>query len=115
MRTAAFSHGRGTANGTLVPTDKIGSIAVTSGQNGINYYFGDVLAVTLSGTVYEDNKATGVYATGDVGIGGVSLTLSGTNDQSASITATTTSMVAATPNVTFRRNVRRPHGRRWIR
>src|SRR5258706_529843 len=46
----------GRADGTLIATDKIGSIAVTSGQAGINYNFGDVQAVTVSGLVYQDTN-----------------------------------------------------------
>ncbi len=49
------------------------------------------LPVTISGTVYQDAADTGVYATGDSGIGGVTLTLTGTTTLGQSVTATTTS------------------------
>src|SRR5439155_1762250 len=58
----------GTADGTLVPVDKIGSIVLGSGQNGINYNFGEVKPVTFSGLVYQDTNANGVQDTGELGI-----------------------------------------------
>jgi hypothetical protein len=80
----------GTTDGTLVPTDKIGSIALTSGQNGINYLFGDVLPVTVSGTVYQDTNGNNALDAGEPGIAGVTVTLSGTNGLGQAITATVT-------------------------
>src|SRR5439155_1028698 len=94
--TNAVGTVNGTADGTLVPTDKIGSIAVTSGQAGINYNFGDVKAVTLSGTVYEDSNGNGAFNSGEPGISGVTLTLSGTNNLGQAITATATTAANGT-------------------
>jgi hypothetical protein len=86
----------GTTDGTLIPTDKIGSIVLTSGQNGINYNFGEVQAVTISGTVYYDANANGVMDPNEPGLAGITLTLSGTNITGGSITATTTTSVTGT-------------------
>jgi hypothetical protein len=80
----------GSSDGVVVSATTVGSIVFTSGQPGINYNFGDLKPVTLTGTVYVDNNGTGVFGTPDTGIGGVTVTLSGTNDQGTSITATTT-------------------------
>jgi hypothetical protein len=90
LGSAAVGTVGGTADGTVSSPTKIVSIGLTSGQNGINYYFGDVKAVTVSGTVYVDTNGTGVYSSSDPGISGVTLTLSGTNGLGLSITATTT-------------------------
>ncbi len=53
------------------PTRKIGTNALTDGQNGINYNFGDLKAVTLSGTVYQDTNGNGKLDAGDTGMAGV--------------------------------------------
>jgi hypothetical protein len=88
-----------TANGTLIPVDKIGNIVAGDGQNGINYNFGEVQPVTLSGTVYHDINGNGVFDGSDVGIAGVTLNLTGTNNLGQAVTATTTT--SATGTYTF--------------
>src|SRR5207253_11161876 len=60
------------------------------GQSGINYNFGDVKAITISGLVYQDTNGNGALDSGEPGISGVALTLSGTNNLGQSITASTT-------------------------
>jgi len=90
----------GTADGTLVPTDKIGSIALTSGQSGINYLFGDVKPVALSGLVYQDTNGNGVLDSGEPGIANVTLTLGGTNNLGHSISATATTAANGTYSFT---------------
>jgi len=87
---AAVGTVNGIADGTVVSATNISSIALTSGQNGINYLFGDVQPVTLSGTVYQDTNGNNAFNTGEPGISGVTLTLSGTNNLGQAITATTT-------------------------
>ena len=67
----------------------VSSIVVNSGQAGINYYFG-VQPITIGGEVYTDSNANGQLNTGETGISGVTVTLSGTNGGGQSITATTT-------------------------
>ena len=93
----------GTTDGTLVPTDKIGSIVLTSGQSGINYNFGEVKPVIISGTVYKDITGNGVLDSGDVGIAGVTLNLSATIG-GQSVTATTTTSSSGTYTFTTANN-----------
>src|SRR5262249_20913305 len=71
---------------------KIGSVVLAESQSGISYNFGNIKPVTLGGTVYEDSNDNGVPNTGEPGIVGVTLTLTGTNDLGASITATATTI-----------------------
>jgi hypothetical protein len=78
----------GVTDGVLIPVDMIGSIVLTSGQNSINNNFGEVLPVTISGNVYEDQFGLGFLAPGDPPLGGVVLTL--TNAQGAVVAATMT-------------------------
>ncbi len=80
----------GSADGSAVSATKIGSVVLAESQSGVSYNFGDIKPVTLAGIVYEDDKGLGAYASGDIGIANVTLTLSGTNDQGTSITATAT-------------------------
>jgi hypothetical protein len=94
----------GTTDGTLVPVDKIGSIAMTSGQSGINYNFGEVKPVTLSGTVYQDTNGNGSFDAGEPGIAGVTLTLTGTNILGQSVSATTTTAADGTYSFTIDSN-----------
>jgi len=55
--------------------------------------------VTISGNVYNDVNGTGTYSVGDTGLGGITLTLTGTTATGQSITATTTT--AADGSYTF--------------
>ncbi len=94
----------GTVVGTVVTSSTIGSIREMTGQNGINYDFGEVKPVTVSGLVYQDTNGTGVYSSSDLGISGVSLTLSGTNGLGQAITATTTTAANGTYSFTVDSN-----------
>ena len=47
--------------------------ALTSGQGGINYLFGEVKAVTLAGIVYHDANDNGALDSGETGISGVTV------------------------------------------
>ncbi len=89
-RAATVGTVNSSADGSVVSTTTIGSIVLAESQGGVNYYFGDIKPITVSGTVYEDSNDNGVLNSGEPGIGGVTLTLSGTNDQGTSITATAT-------------------------
>src|SRR5207244_1051659 len=79
-RAAKVGTVNGSPDGTLVSVTQIGAIVLAEGQSGINYYFGDIKPVTLSGSVYEDTNDNGVLNSGEPGIAGATLTLSGTND-----------------------------------
>ena len=51
-----------------------------SGDAGAGYTFGEVLAGSLSGSVFEDLNNDGVFDPGEVGVAGVDVTLTGTDD-----------------------------------
>jgi len=84
------------ADGTVASATKISSIALTSGQNGINYLFGNVRAINIGGTVYQDSNGNNHFNAGEPGMSGVILTLSGTNNLGQAITATTTTLANGT-------------------
>src|SRR5204862_480108 len=67
---------------------------------GINYNFGNILPVTIGGFVYEDRFDSGTWSSGDPGITGVTLTLTGTSDQGTTITATTTTTAGGNYSLT---------------
>src|SRR5205823_452289 len=90
----------GSTDGTVVSSGKVGSIGLTSGQGGINYNFGEVQSVTISGTVYHDDDGSGTFDSGESGFASVTLTLSGTNGLGQSITATTTTAADGTYSFT---------------
>src|SRR5207247_7433507 len=66
------------------------NIVITTAQNGVNYNFGEVKAVTIAGLVYHDTNGNGALNAGEPGIAGVTVTLSGTNNLGQAISATTT-------------------------
>ena len=78
--------------GTAASSIQITSIAMTSGQAGINYNFGDYQAVGFSGIAYTDTNGSGVYtnSASDPALVGVTLTLSGTDGLGHPVNATTT-------------------------
>jgi hypothetical protein len=86
----------GTSDGTVLAGSKIGSIVIAPGQAGINYNFGEVTAVTIAGMVYTDVNGNGLLDTGEPGVANVTLTLSGTNNQGQTVTATTTTAANGT-------------------
>ncbi len=81
------------SDGSVVSPTAIGSIVMGAGQNGASYDFGNVKPVMISGLVYMDTNNVGAYQTGDAGVPGVTMTLTGTNNlgQSVSVTTTTAS------------------------
>ena len=83
----------GSLGGTAASTTQISAIALTSGQSGSNYNFGDYQPVGFSGIVYQDTNGSGVYtnSASDPALVGVTLTLSGTDGLGHPVNATTTS------------------------
>jgi len=57
------------------PGDLIDAVKVVSGDDGLNYNFGEILAAGISGHVYEDVNNNGHRDAGEPGISGVELTL----------------------------------------
>lgn len=78
----------GTPGGTT-SNDQFSNIVLTSGTNGVENNFGEVLASSLSGYVYHDANNDGSRA-GDAPISGVTVTLTGTDDLGNSVSSTTT-------------------------
>src|SRR5207302_1244871 len=64
LGSAAVGTVNGTADGVVSSATKISAIALTSGQDGINYLFGDVKAVGISGIVYQDANGNNAYSGG---------------------------------------------------
>lgn len=78
----------GSLGGTLT-NDQVAGILVSAGATGINYNFGELLASSLAGFVYQDSNNDGQFDSSETGISGVTVTLKGTNDLGQSINVTT--------------------------
>jgi uncharacterized protein (DUF2141 family) len=81
----------GSQGGTASGTGAITQITLGAGIDGVHNDFGEVKAASLSGSVYADANNNGAMDPGEAGLGGVTLTLSGTDDLGKSVSATTTS------------------------
>ncbi len=68
----------GTLGSTLVNADRI-DVTLTSGQTSLENDFLDQDPVTITGTVWDDKNAIPGLTGGDIGIAGVTVTLTGTN------------------------------------
>jgi uncharacterized surface anchored protein len=67
------------------------TIPVTLGAtNSTNNNFGEIQATSLSGYVYADANNDGIKETGEAGIAGSVITLSGTDDQGSTVSLTAT-------------------------
>ena len=60
--------------------DIISAVLVAPGDAGTDYTFGELVAGSLSGSVFEDVNNDGVFDPGEVGIAGVDVTLTGVDD-----------------------------------
>ena len=78
----------GSLGGATTTNDAIGPITVHSGDDGTNYLFGE-RRPTLSGSVYVDSNNNGVRDTGEVGIPGVTITVTGTDTNGKPVNLTT--------------------------
>ncbi len=88
---ADFQDGKdavGTAGGTL-GNDILSDIPLGSGMNATGYNFGEVKTSSLAGSVYHDADNDGNRDIGEAGIGGVTVVLTGT-DNNGTVTRTTT-------------------------
>ncbi len=93
----AFHNTAGTVNGQTDGTavagqDVIDTITLSSGDSGINYFFGEDCVpqpqpAQLSGHVYFDHNCNCVFDTGDTPISGVTITL---KDANGNVVGTTT-------------------------
>jgi len=61
--------------GSISQNDAIAAVALTSGQQGVNYDFCEHEPASLAGNVYHDRDNDGTLEPGDEGIGGVEIVL----------------------------------------
>lgn len=59
---------------------KISGIVLQSGAGSVNNNFGEIPGASISGKVYVDNNLNNVYDNSEPGIGGVTITLTGTDN-----------------------------------
>jgi uncharacterized protein (DUF2141 family) len=83
----------GTLGGDTTVNDRIASITLPSGAASLNNNFGELRPASLSGRVYRDDNNDGIPDAGEPGIGGVTITLTGTDDLSNTVTLTATTTV----------------------
>jgi fimbrial isopeptide formation D2 family protein/uncharacterized repeat protein (TIGR01451 family) len=83
----------GTLGGDTTVNDRIASITLPSGVASLNNNFGELRPASLSGRVYRDDNNDGIPDAGEPGIGGVTITLTGTDDLSNTVTLTATTTV----------------------
>ncbi len=79
---AGYLQGKVSA-GTLagaVGDDLIDGIVVEQNHHGTDYNFGELLAGTISGKAFLDSNDSNTQDTGETGIGGVTVNLTGTDD-----------------------------------
>lgn len=74
----------GTSMGTATPVatlpSAIDAVVLAVGQTSRDNLFGEIPAAAISGRVYADDNDNGVIDTGETGLGGVTLVLTGTDD-----------------------------------
>jgi hypothetical protein len=88
---AAYFDGKdviGTPGGTS-GNDVFSNIVLNSGVNGINNNFGELVPASLSGMVFDDRNNNGLVDS-EVGIGSVTVTLTGTDDLGNTVNKLTT-------------------------
>jgi uncharacterized repeat protein (TIGR01451 family) len=79
----------GTATALSELPSVISAIALAAGQNSINNNFGELARGTISGRVYVDTNNNGVPDGGELGIAGVTIVLSGTDELGNAVNETT--------------------------
>jgi protocatechuate 3,4-dioxygenase beta subunit len=87
---AGFLDGKDTigTQGGVTGTDSFSQIVLAPNVSGTDNDFGKVKVSSLSGFVYDDRNNNGVMESGEEGLSGVTIKLTGTNDLGASITQT---------------------------
>ncbi len=91
----------GTLGGSIAVNDTISGIVVPVAASGMNYRFAERGTGSLSGVVYEDKNNNGVKDTGEGGLSGVALTLSGPTTRSATTDASGNYTFSNLPGGTF--------------
>ena len=80
--------GTGAASGSLAGNDGF-AVSLAAGDTGVDFNFGEVLPVTVSGLVYFDANTSTTKDAGDTPLGGVTIKLTGTDDLGGSVSLTT--------------------------
>ena len=80
----------GSTGGSTAVNDVISGITLVSGAASTENNFGELRGADVRGFVYCDANNDGIKQAGDLGLAGVTVTLTGSNDLGASVTATTT-------------------------
>ena len=88
-RTVAGSTG-GTVTAPGTAPSQITGVVVGVNQQSINNNFGEIPTSSIAGRVYNDGNDNGVVDTGEGGIAGVSLVLTGTDDLGQAVNTTVT-------------------------
>jgi uncharacterized repeat protein (TIGR01451 family)/fimbrial isopeptide formation D2 family protein len=78
----------GSPIGSTAVNDTIGGIVLGAGVNGANHRFGELTPASLSGNVYNDLNNDGTRQGGEPGVGGATITLTGTDDLGTAINTT---------------------------
>lgn len=71
----------GTPGGNDTVNDVFSGISIVSDTNGTENNFGELVPATIGGTVFNDHDNDGIQDTGEPGIQGVTVTLTGTDDR----------------------------------
>ena len=81
--TTSYLDGKTTAgsDGGTAGDNVISNIVLHWGDNGVNNNFGELLPASKSGYAYNDANNDGIKQSGECGISGVTVTLTGTDDQ----------------------------------
>lgn len=79
-----------------VATGRTPVVPLTAGTPDTSIDAGIITLGSLAGEVYGDNDASGTLNAGDTGIAGVTVTVTGTDDLGAAVSAATTSAAAST-------------------
>ncbi len=99
---AGFLDGKdtvGTLGGVTGVNDVFSGITVNAGDGGTNYRFGELTPSSLSAVVFSDLNNNGTQDAGEAGIGGVPVTLTGTDDLNNAVSIPLTTLGDGT--VTF--------------
>ena len=89
----------GSAGGVVGP-DKVTTVSLDSGDVATGYTFGELPPASLGNFVWNDLNGNGIQDASEPGIGGVTVTLTGTDDLGATVTATTTTAADGTYSFT---------------
>ena len=70
-------------------SDVITKVVLQNNAQLIGYNFGELQASSIAGNVYVDTNNNGVFETGEIGIGGVTVTLTGTDVNGGAVSQST--------------------------